>query len=298
MSLDLAKIMATDLLAIPVLESISCLARRYDVWLADIWGVMHDGLHPFPEAVEACRLFRDGGGTVILISNAPRPRETVAEQLLTVGVPNDCYDGIATSGDVTRMLIAGHAGSTVHHLGPERDLPIFDGLGVKLGTPEEAVTIVCSGLWNDEAETPEDYAGQLAGFRELGLPMICANPDLTVERGDRLVYCAGALADAYAKLGGEVIYAGKPHKPIYDLALALVMAKRGAALPRHRIIAIGDGIRTDIVGAAAQNIDSVFVASGVHVTGGRKAALDSAIVGGLFAKYKARPVAALSHLSW
>ena len=290
--------MATHTSAIPVLESMSCLARRYDVWLADIWGVMHDGLHPFPEAIEACRTFRDGGGMVILISNAPRPRETVAEQLLAVGVPGDCYDGIATSGDVTRMLIAGYAGRTLYHLGPERDLPIFDGLGVALGKPEDAAAIVCSGLWDDDIETPADYAGQLAHLHDLGLAMICANPDLTVERGDRLVYCAGALADAYAKLGGEVIYAGKPHKPIYDLALALVMAKRGAALPRHRIIAIGDGIRTDIAGAAAQNIDSVFVASGVHMPGLRKSALDPAMVGGLFAQCKARPVAALSHLSW
>jgi HAD superfamily hydrolase (TIGR01459 family) len=298
MSPALARFMVTETISIPVLESISSLARRYDVWLADIWGVMHDGLHPFPQAVEACRLFRDGGGTVILISNAPRPRETVAEQLLAVGVPDDCYDGIATSGDVTRMLIAGHAGSTVYHLGPARDLPIFDGLGVKLGKPEEAVVIVCSGLWNDEIETPANYAAQLADFRALGLPMICANPDITVERGDRLVYCAGAIAEAYAKLGGEVIYAGKPHKPIYDLALALVMAKRGAALPRHRIVAIGDGIRTDIAGAAAQNIDSVFVASGVHVSGGRKSALDTGMVGELFAQCKARPVAALRQLSW
>jgi HAD superfamily hydrolase (TIGR01459 family) len=293
----LARFMVSDTTAIPVLESMSCLARRYDVWLADIWGVMHDGVHPFPQAVEACRLFRDGGGTVILISNAPRPRQTVAEQLLAVGIPSDCYDGIATSGDVTRMLIAAYAGRTVYHLGPERDLPIFDGLGVTLGQPEEAVAMICSGLWNDETETPEDYAATLARLLALGLPMICANPDITVERGDRLVYCAGALAHVYAKLGGEVIYAGKPHKPIYDLALALIMAKRGA-VPRHRIIAIGDGIRTDISGAAAQKIDSVFVASGVHVTGGRKAALDSAVVGGLFAQSKARPVAALTHLSW
>lgn len=276
----------------------SCLARRYDVWLADIWGVMHDGLHPFPQAVEACRLFRDGGGTVILISNAPRPRDTVAEQLLAVGVPADCYDGIATSGDVTRMLIAGHAGSTLHHLGPERDLPIYDGLGVSLGEPDDAAAVVCSGLWDDEIETPDDYAELLRHFLALGLPMICANPDITAERGKKLIYCAGAIAGAYAKLGGQVIYAGKPHKPIYDLALALVMAKRGAALPRHRIIAIGDGIRTDIAGAAAQNIDSVFVASGVHVVGGREAALDSAVVGGIFAQCKARPVAAMRHLNW
>jgi HAD superfamily hydrolase (TIGR01459 family) len=290
--------MATNAFAIPVLESMSCLARRYDVWLADIWGVMHDGLHPFPRAVEACQVFREGGGLVILISNAPRPRETVAEQLLAVGVPNDCYDGIATSGDVTRMLIAGYAGSIVYHLGPERDLPIFDGLGVRLGRPDEAAVIVCSGLWNDEAETPADYAGLLAELYSLELPMICANPDITVERGERLIYCAGALAEAYAGLGGQVIYAGKPHKPIYDLALALVMAKWGAALPRHRIIAIGDGIRTDIAGAAAQKIDSVFVASGVHVKGGRTASLDSDVVGGLFAHCKARPVAALRQLSW
>ncbi len=285
-------------MAIPVLDSMSCLARRYDVWLADIWGVMHDGLHPFPQAVEACRLFRDGGGMVILISNAPRPRDTVAEQLLAVGVPADCYDGIATSGDVTRMLIASHAGGTLYHLGPERDLPIYDGLGVKLGEPEDAAAVVCSGLWDDEIETPDDYAELLRHFLALGLPMICANPDITVERGARLIYCAGAIAGAYAKLGGEVIYAGKPYKPIYDLALALVMAKRGAALPRHRIIAIGDGIRTDIAGAAAQNIDSVFVASGVHVAGGREAALNSTVVGGIFEQCKARPVAAMRHLSW
>lgn len=294
----LASFMITDTIAIPVLDSMASLARRYDVWLADIWGVMHNGLHPFPQAVEACRVFREGGGLVILISNAPRPRETVAEQLLAVGVPDDCYDGIATSGDVTRTLIAGYAGRTVYHIGPPRDLPIFDGLGVTLGKPEDAAVVVCSGLWDDETETPADYADQLARLRALALPMICANPDLTVERGDRLLYCAGAIAQAYGELGGEVIYAGKPYKPIYELALALVMAKRGAAIPRHRIIAIGDGIRTDMAGAAAQNIDSVFVASAVHVNGGRVAEFDAALLGDLFAHCKARPVAAMRHLSW
>jgi HAD superfamily hydrolase (TIGR01459 family) len=294
----LASFMITDTIAIPVLDSMASLARRYDVWLTDIWGVMHNGLCPFPQAVEACRVFREGGGLVILISNAPRPRETVAEQLLAVGVPDDCYDGIATSGDVTRTLIAGYAGRTVYHIGPARDLPIFDDLGVTLGKPENAAVVVCSGLWDDDTETPADYADQLAHLRALALPMICANPDLTVERGERLLYCAGAIAQAYGQLGGEVIYAGKPYKPIYELALALVMAKRGAAIPRHRIIAIGDGIRTDMAGAAAQNIDSVFVASAVHVNGGRMAEFDAALLGGLFAQCKARPVAALRHLSW
>jgi HAD superfamily hydrolase (TIGR01459 family) len=283
---------------IPVLDSISAFARRYDAWLTDIWGVMHDGLRPFPQAVEACQLFRQGGGTIILISNAPRPRETVAEQLLAIGVPADCYDGIATSGDVTRTLIANYAGKTVYHLGPERDLPIFDDLGVELGAPKDSVAAICSGLWDDDVETPEDYTKLLGELRELGLPMICANPDITVERGSRLVYCAGALAEAYGKLGGEVIYAGKPHKPIYELAFALVMARRGAALPRHRIVAIGDGIRTDIAGAAAQHIDSVFVASGVHVASGRDQALDASMLGKLFSDTKARPVAALTQLYW
>jgi HAD superfamily hydrolase (TIGR01459 family) len=284
--------------SIPILDSISGLARRYDAWLTDIWGVMHNGLKPFPSAVEACRVFREGGGVVILISNSPRPRETAAEQLRDVGVPEDCYDGIATSGDVTRTLIAEYAGRTVHHLGPARDLPIFDGLGVTLGSAADSAAVVCSGLCDDESETPEDYADRLAGFLELRLPMICANPDIRVMRGDRVIYCAGAIAESYADLGGEVIYAGKPHKPIYDLALDLVAEKRGAAVPKHRIVAIGDGIRTDIAGAAAQNIDSVYVASAVHLAGGHETALDAGVMSSLFAECKARPVAALSQLNW
>lgn len=290
--------MAIETLSIPVLDSISCLSRRYDVWLTDIWGVMHNGLKPFPKAVEACQLFREGGGTVILISNSPRPRETAAEQLREVGVPASCYDGIATSGDVTRRLVADYAGQTVFHLGPPRDLPIFDGLGVTLGPLSDSAVVVCSGLRDDETETPADYEGFLAECRELGVTMICANPDLKVERGERLIYCAGSIAEAYGEIGGKVVYAGKPHKPIYDLALALATSMRGVTIPRHRIIAIGDGIRTDIAGASAQNIDSVFIASAVHVAGGAGAILDPALLASLFARPSPRPVAALSQLSW
>jgi len=290
--------MTANVHGIPVLDSISPFARRYDAWLADIWGVMHNGVRPFPNAVEACRLFRQGGGTIILISNAPRPRETVVEQLLQVGVPADCYDGIATSGDVTRSLISGYAGKAVYHLGPERDVPIFDGLGVRLTGLEEAAAVVCSGLWNDDKETPDDYAQLLAQMREHGLPMICANPDIVAERGDALVYCAGALAEVYGKLGGEVIYAGKPYAPIYDLAFELVNEKRGIPLPRHRIVAIGDGIRTDIAGAAAQEIDSVFVASGVHLDGASRAQLSASTISRLFSAGDGRPVAALAELAW
>ncbi len=290
--------MINEITCIPILDSVAGLARRYDAWLTDIWGVMHNGLKPFPKAVEACRLFRDGGGVVILISNSPRPRETAAEQLLEVGVPADCYDGIATSGDVTRQLIAKYSGQAVFHLGPERDLPIFDGLEVRLSGVSEAAVVVCSGLRDDETETPDDYEALLGEFRERGLPMICANPDLKVERGDKLIYCAGALAEVYAAIGADVVYAGKPHKPIYDLALALVMAKHQRAIPRHRIVAIGDGIRTDIAGAAAAHIDSVFIASAVHVDSANGRELDGAILSQLFSSSQGRPVAALNQLSW
>lgn len=284
--------------AIPVLDSISSLARRYDAWLTDIWGVMHNGLQPFPKAVEACRIFRQGGGVVILISNSPRPRETAAEQLLDVGVPADCYDGIATSGDVTRRLIANYAGNAVYHLGPERDLPIFDGLGVTLGSLEESAAVVCSGLRDDETETPDDYASLLAEFHAHRLPMICANPDLKVERGNKLIYCAGAIADAYGAIGGDVVYAGKPYKPIYDLAFGQVMARHGSAVPRHRIIAIGDGVKTDIAGAAKAKIDSVFVASAVHVASGASGVLNNEILSQLFPDNASRPIAALTQLNW
>ena len=290
--------MKADAHGIPVLDSISPFARRYDAWLADIWGVMHNGLKPFPNAIEACQLFREGGGTVVLISNAPRPRETVAEQLRQVGVPDECYDGIVTSGDVTQSLVSRYAGHAVYHLGPIRDLPIFDNLGVRLVPLEEADAVVCSGLCKDEVETPNDYTALLASALSFGLPMICANPDIMVERGDCLVYCAGALAECYVRLGGEVIYAGKPHGPIYELAFEVVAEKRGTPLPKHRIVAIGDGIRTDIAGAAAQDIDSVFVASGVHVNGSARSRLTSSTVAGLFASDSARPVAALSELAW
>jgi HAD superfamily hydrolase (TIGR01459 family) len=290
--------MKADIHGIQVLNSISPFARRYDAWLADIWGVMHNGVKPFPNAVEACRLFREGGGTVVLISNAPRPRETVVEQLRIVGVPDDCYDGIVTSGDVTRALIARYAGQAVYHLGPERDLPIFDDLGVRLSSLEDAAAVICSGLGDDETETADDYAELLARVHALSVPMICANPDIMAERGDRLVYCAGALAELYGRLGGEVVYAGKPHAPIYDLAFDMVAEKRGGGLPRHRIVAIGDGIRTDIAGAAAQDIDSVFVASGVHLGAAARDPLSCSTLARLFPGNAARPIAALAELAW
>jgi HAD superfamily hydrolase (TIGR01459 family) len=284
--------------AIPILDSIALLSRRYNAWLVDIWGVLHNGVRPFTPAVEACQLYRQSGGVVILVSNSPRPREGVVQQLRQIGVPDDAYDGVATSGDVTRTLVSAYAGRGVYHLGPERDLGIFTNLPVTFAEPDDATAIVCSGLVDDDTETPEDYADLLAALHARELPMICANPDIVVERGDKLIYCAGALAEAYEGLGGRVIYAGKPHKPIYELALALVTARRSAALPRHRVVAIGDGIRTDMLGAAGQNIDAVFVASAVHMANMRNSDLTLEAVAKAFAGQKKLPVAAFRQLAW
>lgn len=290
--------MKLDRPAIPILDSIALLSRRYGAWLMDIWGVLHNGLSPFPAAVEACQLYRQSGGVVILISNSPRPRDGVIQQLRQIGVPDDAYDGVATSGDVTRTLVSAYAGRGMYHLGPERDLGIFTGLPVTFASPDDAAVVVCSGLVDDETEIPEDYAGLLAGLHARGLPMICANPDIIVERGEKLVYCAGALAEAYAGIGGRVVYAGKPHKPIYDLALALVTARRSAALPRHRVVAIGDGIRTDMAGAACQHIDAVFIASAVHVAGARNGGLTPDALAHAFDGQKKLPIAAFGQLAW
>lgn len=280
---------------IPILETIAPLAARYNVWLLDIWGVLHNGLRPFPHAVDACQRFRQQGGTIILVSNSPRPHAGVVEQLTQIGVPAECYDDVVTSGDVTRTLVSAYAGEKVFHLGPERDKRFFDGLPIILGASDEAVAVVCTGLVDDETETPEDYVKMLKKFQRRGLNFICANPDIIVERGDKLIYCAGALAKAYAELGGTVQYAGKPHAPIYDLAFSL--SNRCGAAP-YRYVAIGDGIHTDIAGAAAQGIDAVFIASTVHIADARNGALTTESLVHAFAEERFRPVAALSQLAW
>jgi HAD superfamily hydrolase (TIGR01459 family) len=288
---------------IPVLHSIEELGSRYAAWLVDIWGVMHNGHRAFSRAVAATRNFRKRGGIVVLLSNSPRPSPSVQQQLRHIGVPDDAYDATVTSGDLTRHELAKHVGATVFHLGPERDLPIFQGLAVTLGRQEDSELVVCSGLFDDDTETPDEYAGLLGALAARELPMICANPDHLVERGDRLVWCAGALAALYEKQGGRVVYAGKPYAPIYLLALETVdlLAKR--EVPRSEILAIGDGINTDIAGAASLGIGSVFVASGLHMpSNGRGAAgagtLDALHLAELFAETKGRPLAAMRSLVW
>ena len=245
-------------------EKLRDLVAGVDVVLSDIWGVVHDGLVAFPEACEALHNFRAQGGTVILITNAPRPADSVQRQLRKFGVPDATYDAIVSSGDLTRHYVAGHPGRKVFWLGPERDNSIHRGLDPVLAPLEQADYIVCTGLFDDETESAEDYRAMMMQARERELPLICANPDIVVERGDRLVYCAGAVAELYRELGGEVIFYGKPHRPIYERAIELATEHNGRAPPLDRVLAIGDSVRTDLAGAHGFGIDCLFVTRGIH----------------------------------
>jgi HAD superfamily hydrolase (TIGR01459 family) len=281
---------------VPIITSVAGLGAAHEAWISDIWGVLHNGTTAFPAASEACVRYRRQGGIVMLVTNAPQPEADVARMLARLGVPREAYDAIVTSGDVTRALIEPWRGRAVHHLGPERQRGILDGLDIRLVSPDAAEAVVCTGLAEDDHETPDDYRCLLARLRARGLPMICANPDLVVERGDRVVYCAGALAEAYARLGGIVQYAGKPHAPIYARALALIDAAKGRPVARDKVLAIGDGLKTDIAGAEALGLASLFIASALHVPSGR--ALDPSLLAELFGGHRAPPVAAQRALVW
>jgi len=284
----------------PFIAHFATLAGDYDVALCDVWGVVHNGVVAAPEACDALTRFRERGGTVVLITNAPRPGERVARTILDrLGVPSAAYDGIISSGDVTRALIAARAGARVFHIGPERDLPLFDGLDSPMAPLERADYVVCSGLLDDTVETPRDYEELVARMHARALPMICANPDVVVERGDKLVYCAGAIADLYAAAGGDVVYAGKPYRPIYEQALGLAEAARGQGVQQHRLLAIGDSVRTDLKGAAAFGIDALFVTAGIHAEElGDRSDPDAATLSGIFAAAGVAPKAVMHRLSW
>lgn len=278
-----------------LLTSIAPLVSGADVWFLDIWGVLHNGRQPFAGCVEACRRFRNGGGRVILVSNSPRPRAGVIRQLNEIGVDPEAYDEAITSGDVSRALIAAAAPGPCLHIGPTRDQPLFDGLGMVFAQAGNARLAVCSGLYDDETETAADYAALLSTLKKRDVPMICANPDVKAERGGKIIYCAGAIAQAYEALGGSVSYAGKPYPPIYTAAIALAARLAGAPVAASRVLAIGDGVATDIRGASQAGIRSVFVASGVHVAPGvpvEQAALQ------LFAGEPMPPIAVMPALAW
>jgi HAD superfamily hydrolase (TIGR01459 family) len=288
------KVLFRSMTAIPLITDIATLAQPFDVWFLDIWGVLHNGVRPYPGAVSATQKFRAHGGRVVLVSNSPRPRSGVGRQLDQIGVPQDAYDAILTSGDVSRTLIAARAGQTVFHLGPERDLPVYEGLDATLGKLDDARAIVCTGLFDDEKETPSDYLNLLRSAHARDLEMICVNPDIKVERGSRIIYCAGALAQAYEDMGGRVLYAGKPHRPIYVEALRVARGLRGGDLDEARVLAIGDGAKTDIGGARNAGLAAVYIASAVSMLEGETL---SDAAGRLFPDPDKRPLAVMSALA-
>lgn len=252
-----------------ILSALSEVSDRYDVLLCDLWGCLHDGLRPFPAAVEALRGFRARGGTVALLTNAPRPRASVARQLAKIGVPEDCWDVIVTSGDSARAaMFAGVVGRKVYLIGEPHDLGFFEPMEIVEDAVEiervplrEAEGIVCTGPF-DPHEDPSAYRADFLYARQKGLKLLCANPDIVVDRGDDREWCAGALARLYTEMGGESLYFGKPHPPIYDLARRR-LAEIGRLVPDDRILAAGDGIHTDIKGAMGEDMDSLFVTGGL-----------------------------------
>lgn len=241
--------------------SLSALSRQFPVWLCDVWGVVHDGIRPIASAVTALQNHRAGGGKVVLITNAPRPSQSVVKHLNQMGVPANAYDAIVSSGDVTRQLMTIHGTGGLYHLGPEIDVVLFKGLNVKREELEQATAVLCTGFLDERVETPEDYLPLLKRMKALDLRMICANPDKMVRKGDVIVPCAGALAEAYENLGGEVLMAGKPFAPIYDAALALA-----GGPDRSQVLAIGDGPETDIKGAVANDLACLFVTGGINTS--------------------------------
>ncbi|HZK99898.1 MAG TPA: TIGR01459 family HAD-type hydrolase [Caulobacteraceae bacterium] len=246
------------------LAGVSQVVDRYDVLLCDVWGVIHNGREAFSEPCAVLARWRRERGPVVLISNSPRPADDVVDQLDALGVPREAWSAFVTSGDATRDLLAARAPGPAWRIGAARDAPLYDGLGLDFAAPETAAFISCTGPEDDEAETPEDYRAALGRAAARGLEMVCANPDRLVQRGDRLIYCAGALAALYETLGGAVMMAGKPFAPIYEMCLARASAMMGRTVDRRRVLAIGDGIATDLAGARAQSLDALFIASGIH----------------------------------
>lgn len=278
------------------LSSLSELQERYATILCDVWGVLHNGEVAFSDAVQALRAARAKGIAVILLTNSPRPHDGVEAQLRALGVPDEAWDRVVTSGDVTRDLIASGP-RRIFHLGPDRDCPLFEGLDVELVEDFEADAVVCTGLFNDEVETPQDYAELLTRLRARNLPFICANPDVVVERGDRVIWCAGALARDFAQLGGRTLIAGKPHAPIYEAALKAAASVLGRDVKRAELLGIGDGIMTDIKGAADNGIDVLYISGGIHAREhGEALNPDAAMLAAFLEKHGYRPVATMPRL--
>ena len=246
------------------IAGLSGLSPRYDVLLCDVWGVIHNGRESFPAACAALARFRAERGPVVMISNAPRPCGPVAAQLDGLGVPRDAWSHIVTSGDATRVLLAERAPGPAWLIGSDRHEPLYEGLGITPSSLAEARFISVTGPNDEENDEPADYRDRFLDAVSRDLEMVCANPDIVVQQGDRLIYCAGALAQLYESLGGRVVMAGKPFPAIYELSLAKAAESLGRAVDPARVLCIGDGLPTDVRGANAQGLDVLFVASGIH----------------------------------
>ena len=252
-----------------LISSLAEVSDRYDALFCDLWGCLHNGVVAFPEAVAALQAFRANGGTVVLLTNAPRPSSAVIVQLDRLDVPRDAWDLVVSSGDASReAMINGMVGTKVWHLGPAKDDSFFtdtsDGLDPTVITRvplDQAEGIVCTGLFDEENENPEDYRGQLLLAKTRGLKMICTNPDIVVDMGDKRIWCAGALAQLYKEMGGEVMLFGKPWPPIYDLARRKLNAER--TVPDEAILCVGDGVVTDVQGGLAEGLDTCFITGGL-----------------------------------
>ncbi|MDZ7906566.1 MAG: TIGR01459 family HAD-type hydrolase [Cypionkella sp.] len=290
-----------------IIQNLAEISADYDAVLCDLWGCLHNGARAFPAAVAALQAFRAGGGRVILLTNAPRPKVDVVAHLAHMGVPDDCYDDIVTSGQAAQFaMLSGAVGSNVYHIGADKDEGFFSafdstladlaaGAGIIRVPITQATGIVCTGLADDTTETPADYRATLLMGKTLGLPMLCANPDITVHVAGKLLYCAGALAAEYEAMGGATLYFGKPHPPIYDLARRQ-LAALGCDDPR--ILCIGDGIATDIAGAMGEGMDSLYITSGVDAArfGANPAAPDPAALQAFLAEKQANARFAMGFL--
>ncbi|MEO9299074.1 TIGR01459 family HAD-type hydrolase [Devosia alba] len=249
---------------LPSISGLADLTGRYDAVLSDVWGVVHNGVAAFPSAVDALVQFRKAGGKVIFITNAPRPSGPLIAMLDRLGVGRESYDAIVSSGDATRVMIGKYSGRAIHHVGPPtEDDALYEGLNVRRAGPEEAEVVVVTDLDTDD-DTPEMYRERARLWLARKLPMICANPDRVVEHGDKIIYCGGALGDLYAAMGGMVLMAGKPYRPIYEEAFRLAEVAAGKQLDRSRVLAIGDSVRTDATGAAQFGLDLLFVTGSIH----------------------------------
>ena len=254
---------------VQIVENLAEIADRYDAVFCDLWGCLHDGVTAFPEAVEALRGFRAGGGKVVLLTNAPRSRAEVAKQLVRFNVPDDCWDTIATSGDSARVaMFRGVIGNKVWYMGTDFDLPFFnppaiveDPVQIERVPLDEAEGIACLGPFDPHAD-PDVNRPEFLLAKQKGLKLLCANPDIVVDRGEQREWCAGALARLYTEMGGESLYFGKPHPPVYTLARQR-LEQIGATVPDSRILCIGDGIITDIRGALGEDLDSLFITGGL-----------------------------------